>query len=155
LLGFHHENPARTVLNLASGSRLVIAGTVQAWRGCQIMVLGGRLAFGDRIMLNEGSRITCYLDIQIGSRTAVSWGTNIMDSDVHPTCIDGRPVEPHAPVIIGEHVLIGAGATVLKGVHVHDGAVVGAGAVVTKDVPGRSAVAGNPARVIRGGIDWS
>jgi acetyltransferase-like isoleucine patch superfamily enzyme len=43
---------------------------------------------------------------------------------------------------------IGANATILPGVRVGREALVGAGAVVTKDVPDKAVVAGNPARVI-------
>jgi UDP-2-acetamido-3-amino-2,3-dideoxy-glucuronate N-acetyltransferase len=45
---------------------------------------------------------------------------------------------------------IGSGSTVLCGVTIGEEAIVGAGSVVTKDVPARTVVAGNPARVIRG-----
>jgi len=44
---------------------------------------------------------------------------------------------------------IGAGAVILPGVSVGERAMVGAGAVVTKDVPDRAVVVGNPARVVR------
>ena len=44
---------------------------------------------------------------------------------------------------------IGSNATILAGVTVGEGAIVGAGSVVTRDVPPRTIVAGNPARVIR------
>jgi UDP-2-acetamido-3-amino-2,3-dideoxy-glucuronate N-acetyltransferase len=44
---------------------------------------------------------------------------------------------------------IGSNATILCGVTVGEGAIVGAGSVVTKDVPARAVVAGNPAKVIR------
>lgn len=44
---------------------------------------------------------------------------------------------------------IGSNATILGGVTVGEWAIVGAGAVVTKDVPPRTIVAGNPARVLR------
>jgi acetyltransferase-like isoleucine patch superfamily enzyme len=44
---------------------------------------------------------------------------------------------------------IGSNATILCGVTVGEGAIVGAGSVVTKDVPPRTVVAGNPAKVIR------
>jgi len=44
---------------------------------------------------------------------------------------------------------IGSNATILCGVTVGEGAIVGAGSVVTKDVPSRTIVAGNPAKVIR------
>jgi acetyltransferase-like isoleucine patch superfamily enzyme len=44
---------------------------------------------------------------------------------------------------------IGSNATILCGVTVGEGAIVGAGSVVTKDVPARTIVAGNPAKVIR------
>ncbi len=41
---------------------------------------------------------------------------------------------------------IGAGAVICPGVTIGTGALIGAGAVVTKDVPARAVVAGNPAR---------
>lgn len=44
---------------------------------------------------------------------------------------------------------IGANATILPGLTVGAGAFVAAGAVVTRDVPPRALVAGNPARIIR------
>jgi UDP-2-acetamido-3-amino-2,3-dideoxy-glucuronate N-acetyltransferase len=44
---------------------------------------------------------------------------------------------------------IGAGAVILPGLTVGEGAMVGAGAVVTRDVPARALVVGNPARVVR------
>lgn len=50
---------------------------------------------------------------------------------------------------IGNNVFIGAGARVLGGIHVGDGAVIGANAVVIHDVPAGATVVGIPARVIR------
>ena len=59
-----------------------------------------------------------------------------------------------APVTIGDRVWIGCRATVLKGVTIGDGAVVAACSVVTRDVPPRALVAGNPARVVREDVTW-
>lgn len=53
-----------------------------------------------------------------------------------------------APVI-GNHVLITAGAIVVGDIHVGDGAIIGAGAVVVKDVPANATVVGNAARVVK------
>lgn len=69
----------------------------------------------------------------------------------------GHPVEPGKrreyitaePIAIDTNVWIGAGATVLPGVHVGEDAVVVAGAVVTHDVPPATLVAGVPATVIK------
>ena len=44
---------------------------------------------------------------------------------------------------------IGGGAVLCPGVEIGEEAFVGAGAVVTKDVPARALVVGNPARVLR------
>ena len=44
---------------------------------------------------------------------------------------------------------IGSGSTILSNITIGEGALVGAGSVVTKDVPGNTIVAGNPARVLR------
>jgi UDP-2-acetamido-3-amino-2,3-dideoxy-glucuronate N-acetyltransferase len=44
---------------------------------------------------------------------------------------------------------IGANATILPGITIGVRAMIGAGAVVTKDVPDRAVVVGNPAKIIR------
>ena len=51
--------------------------------------------------------------------------------------------------VIGKDVWIGAGAVILRGVKVGNGAVVGANAVVTKDVDSFSIVGGVPAKLIK------
>lgn len=50
---------------------------------------------------------------------------------------------------IGNATWIGAGANILRGIKIGDGAIVGAGAVVTRDVPPFAIVVGVPARVVK------
>lgn len=52
-------------------------------------------------------------------------------------------------ITIGNKVFIGQRSTILPGVSIGDETIIAAGSVVTKDVPPRTIVAGNPARVIR------
>jgi acetyltransferase-like isoleucine patch superfamily enzyme len=49
---------------------------------------------------------------------------------------------------VGEGARIGANATILPGVKIGSDSLVGAGSVVTKDVPPKKVVIGNPSRVI-------
>jgi len=56
---------------------------------------------------------------------------------------------------IGKRVFIGCRALIMPGVRIGDDVIVGAGAVVTKDVPSNSIVAGNPAQVVRTGVNLS
>lgn len=56
---------------------------------------------------------------------------------------------------IGNNCVIGGRAIILPGVRLGDHVFVGAGSVVTKSVPGHCLVAGNPARIIRTGIEIS
>lgn len=53
------------------------------------------------------------------------------------------------PLSIGNDVWIGANVTVLRGVHIGDGAVIGANSLVNKDVPPYAIAVGNPAKVIK------
>ena len=54
---------------------------------------------------------------------------------------------------IGRNCFIGGSSLVLPGVAIGDNCVVGAGSVVTKSVPAKSLVGGNPARIIRSDIE--
>lgn len=53
------------------------------------------------------------------------------------------------PTLVRAGASIGSGTTILANVVIGEGAIVGAGSVVTKSVPPRTVVAGNPARVLR------
>jgi serine O-acetyltransferase len=65
----------------------------------------------------------------------------------------GQLAEPDAPVV-GSNVYIGAGAKVLGGVRIGDGARIGANAVVLCDIPRGATAVGVPARIARsdGGV---
>ena len=52
------------------------------------------------------------------------------------------------PVIIEDHVWIGPNATILKGVRIGEGAFIEPGSLITRDVPPRARVLGNPAQII-------
>ncbi|TQL69979.1 serine O-acetyltransferase [Nocardioides albertanoniae] len=54
---------------------------------------------------------------------------------------------------IGDNVWIGPGATIVGAIVIGSGSTISAGAVVTRDIPERSLVAGNPGRVITKGYD--
>jgi acetyltransferase-like isoleucine patch superfamily enzyme len=56
---------------------------------------------------------------------------------------------PAAPVLIEDHVWIGAHVIILPGVRIGRHSAIGAGSVVTKDVPANCLAVGNPARVLR------
>ena len=53
------------------------------------------------------------------------------------------------PTLVGKGASIGSGSTILCNVTIGEQAIVGAGSVVTRNVPARTIVAGNPARVLR------
>jgi acetyltransferase-like isoleucine patch superfamily enzyme len=53
------------------------------------------------------------------------------------------------PIVVGDDVWIGYGATILSGVTIGQGAIVAAGSMVTRDIEPYSIVGGNPAKRIK------
>ena len=108
----------------------------------------GRLIIGDRAFINYGVDIAATGLVAIGADCLIGTHVSIIDNDFHGV-VDRQRVPSPKPVIIGDNVWIGNRAIILPGVTIGEGAVVGAGSVVTRDVPARTVVAGNPARVVR------
>jgi acetyltransferase-like isoleucine patch superfamily enzyme len=108
--------------------------------------------------------LLCELELCIGSYVVIGWNATVADTDFHPigpaeriadavACSPlgkGRPRPPvlRRAVVIEDDVWIGPNATILKGVRVGSGAFIEAGALVTRDVPPRARVVGNPAQVV-------
>ena len=55
--------------------------------------------------------------------------------------------------VIDDDVWIGRDVTIMVGRHISKGTIVAANSVVTKDFPEYSIIGGNPAKLIRSGLD--
>jgi acetyltransferase-like isoleucine patch superfamily enzyme len=78
----------------------------------------------------------------------------VLTNDTYPRATAGGAMQTEAdwkvvPTLVKRGASLGTGSTILGGVTIGEGAVIGAGSVVTRDVPPRTIVAGNPARVLR------
>jgi acetyltransferase-like isoleucine patch superfamily enzyme len=159
-------------------ARIQIGDSIILYYRCDILATGkGQLSIGDGCIIGSDFRMYCKDKIELGNQVLISWNVFISDYDAHPLDPEERsrqvlymqqaffpsprrqkgsealanyqPAYVTSPVVIGDNVWIGANATILKGVHIGSGSVVAAGAVVTRDVPERCVVAGNPARVVK------
>jgi acetyltransferase-like isoleucine patch superfamily enzyme len=122
-----------------------------------------RVTLGDDVVLGRGSLIEN--DTTVGAMTKIqadAYVTAYSTLEEHvfiaPCVVTtnddfmGRTERRHeliAGPTIRRGARIGGGAILCPGVEIGEEAFVGAGAVVTKDVPPRVVVVGNPARVLR------
>jgi maltose O-acetyltransferase len=111
---------------------------------------GYNISLGRNVFLNFNCVILDVMAVSIGDGTQIGPAVQIYAAD-HPRDPEERAagLEFGRAVHIGRNAWIGGGAIILPGVTIGDDAVVGAGAVVTRDVPPRTTVVGNPARPVK------
>jgi len=163
------ELPGRKIadLTLSIGPHAIIRSFSVIYAGSRI---GAHLETGHGAVIREENRIgddfsiwnnsTVDYGCVIGSRVRVHTGVyiaqfTVIEDDVflapgvmiandrHPICRDCM----RGPTI-KRAARVGINATLLPEIVVGEAALVGAGAVVTRDVPARAVVVGNPARVV-------
>lgn len=105
-------------------------------------------AGGTIVCAGNGNQIT------VGKRCMIAEGVDIWNSDTHMITIQGKEITNHQPITIMDHVWLGKGATVLKGVTIGANAIVGMKSVVTHDINPGTVNAGVPAAEIRDGANW-
>lgn len=109
---------------------------------------GYRLEIGVDVFINHDATLNDMGGIMIGDDTMLGPHVSLLTGG-HPTSATNRRSGlTLAPITLCRNVWVGAGATILGGVTLGDGAVVAAGAVVTHDVEPASLVAGVPARFV-------
>ena len=142
----------QTRIWLEEGAVLHADGTFTIGADCYIRVYKNSKLHLHNGFFNEHVQVTAGDIVEIGDDCAIGRDVVIRSYDGH-TVVD-QNYQICKPIKIGNHVWIGQGANILKGVNIEDGAIVAANAVVTKDVPAKSAVAGNPAKVVKENINW-
>lgn len=146
------ENGRVTNLRMDEDSHLEVTGNFDIFYGGDIVCFAGSKLKLNSGFCNSNLILRCTKEITIGEDAAISHNVTIMDSDAHEIKENGYIKTK--PVKIGNHVWIGSGAKILKGVTIGDGAVIAAGAVVTRDVPENCMAAGVPARIVKKEVNW-
>ena len=111
---------------------------------------GYNLKVGKGFYANHGCTILDCNLITIGDNCLLAPHV-VISAATHPLDAEARAagVEFTAPISLGNNCWLGANSTIIPGVVLGDGVVVGAGAVVTKSFPSNVVVAGVPAKIIR------
>lgn len=104
------------------------------------LTLHHRSCLGDGACAYTLGPVTLHEGVTIAQEAYLCTGT-------HDFSLPHIPLQT-APIVVEKDAFVGARAFILPGVVVGEAAVVGACAVVSKPVPARAIVAGNPAKVI-------
>lgn len=125
----------------AAGTPVLLAYRILVeWLLC--IELPAKTMVGPGLCIFHGQALTINDHVVIGSNCVLRHCTTI-------GCLLGPNREQRPSPVIGNNVEIGSNVVIIGDIRVGDDAVIGAGAVVTKDVPSRAIVVGNPARILR------
>lgn len=137
--------------NISLGDNIRIDG------GVTFSCASGYLKIGSYIHISGGCHLTCAGGIELSDFSGLSHGVRIYSgSDDYSGKSLTNPTVPRKylnltikPVLIGRHVIIGAGSVVLPGVTIGNGSSVGALTLVTKSLDEWGVYLGTPAKKIK------
>lgn len=150
-MSFIHDLADVAPCEIGDGTRIwqfvVILEGAKIGKNCNVCahtLIEGDVVIGDNVTVKsgvyiwEGTRIED--DVFLGPNATL---TNDMmpRSKEYPLSFSG--------ITLKKGCSVGANATILPGITIGEYAMVGAGSVVTKNVPSKAVVVGNPAKIIR------
>ena len=117
------------------------------------LTIGDHTSFNGytHLALTEGKNITIGEDCMFASNITVRTGDShsIIEIDSKKRINEAKDVS------IGEHVWLGNHTIILKGVNIQPHSIIGSGSIVPVSFnEGYVAIAGNPAKIIKYGVDW-
>ncbi len=128
-----------------------IFGTFRLGHKCQINI-------GQGTTSTNPVYVTCAesTKISIGEDCMFATNNQIRTDDSHAIydVNTGKRVNPSKDIIIGKHVWVAYGATILGGSNIGSGSVIGAYSLVKNSIPNNCVAVGIPAKVIKEDIFW-
>lgn len=109
---------------------------------------GHLISLGKDVYVNSHAYFMDGATITIGNHVFIGPSVGLYTA-IHPLDYPSRDrgLEKAKPIVIEDHVWLGANVIVLPGVTIGKGSVIGAGSVVTKDIPPHVLAFGNPCQV--------
>ncbi|VTU06971.1 acetyltransferase [Actinobacillus porcinus] len=133
------------------GQQTDMSGTFRLGFGCHITI-------GNNTTSTNAVWVTCaeQTSIIIGDDCMFATNNQVRTDDSHAIydVNTGTRVNPSKDIVIGNHVWVAYGATILGGSHIGNGSVIGAYSLVKKEVPNNCVAAGIPAKIIKKDIFW-
>ena len=127
-------------------------GRGAVFNGLPIVLKPEKVEIGSNCSINHGVLIQGRHKVIIGNNVTLSPYVMLLDAGLDTKAVlGGESNKDHysAPIVLEDHVWVGAGAIILAGVKIGRKSIVAAGSVVTKDMPSKSLIAGIPAKVVR------
>lgn len=108
--------------------------------------------FGNtRLYVVDGSKLTFGNDCMLSDNIEIRTTDNHAIYDLNTN----ERINPEGDINIGEHVWIGMGATILKGVSVANGCIIGAKAIVTKSVEEPNCCVVDTNKIVKRNVRWT
>lgn len=119
-------------------------------------IIIGKPIIGKQTWIGANTIIDGSGGLIIGDRCDISCGVQIYTHSTALRCISNKKYNPddtvnreeiiRKPVNIGDNTFIGANSIIQMGINIGSNCIIGAGAIVTKNIPSKTIVFGNPAR---------
>lgn len=132
----------RRGLNRISGLRNALVALRRTW-----FVRVWRMDLHPTVQMSLSAKLdlTFPIGVHVGAHSYLAFESRVLTHD--------RTRGLYLHTRIGRNCFIGGRAMILPGVEIGDGCIIGAGSVVTKSVPPGCIVAGNPAKILREGVE--
>ena len=142
------------------GASLIVNSQFNIGYGSDVEIFrGGKLEIKGESGVNRvggtniGFTLVCSDSIEIGEGCQIGRNVTIRDNNGNHY-LSQQGYKTSRPVVIGKHVWLCEGCTIMSGVKIGDGAIIGAGSLVMTNIPPFSLASGNPAKVVQTDIYW-
>lgn len=158
-LGYNRVNVyPNSGISLEINGDIIFNGTCYIGNDSFLSVNNGIVTFGDNFNATASVKFISNSCITFGNDVLVGWDNLICDTDFHvikdlvkhidyPCC---------SKIIVGNHVWIATGCTIMKGSKIPNGTIIAAKSLVNKDlvIPENSLVAGCPVQLKKTNVIW-
>ena len=145
---------------IENNGSIVFKGCVEIGGGCQICTVDtqSNLSIGNQTKFMGECHLVAAKSVTIGEECAISWNTQIMDTDFHSIYKDQKKINNNEDVKIGNHVWIASHCLILKGCRIPDNIVIAAGSLIDSNQKDsfeeNTIITSLPYRILKRDISW-